>query len=40
MYYAKDMAAGNMAVSQARAPEISTGQNKVTSDVSVTYEIR
>lgn len=41
--YARDMAYGTGAVaneSKAVAPEISIGQNKVTSNVSVTYEIR
>jgi uncharacterized protein YggE len=33
-------AAGNQAKDAAVAPEISVGQNKVTDDVSVTYEIR
>lgn len=41
MYYAKDAALGGVAnESRAVAPTISTGQNKVTSDVTVTYEIR
>ncbi len=41
MYYAKAMAAGSGATDSApAAPEISVGQNKVTSDVSITYEIR
>jgi uncharacterized protein YggE len=41
MYYAKDVAMGSGATNQASVPPtISTGQNKVTSDVSVTYEIR
>lgn len=41
MYYAKDLAAGNGVSSQAAvAPTISTGENKVNSDVNVTYEIR
>jgi uncharacterized protein YggE len=39
IYYAKDMAVG-MGGSAPAAPEISVGQNKVTSNVSVTYEIR
>ncbi len=41
MYYSKDMAvsqAGNE--SRAIAPDISVGENKVTSNVSITYEIR
>lgn len=42
IYYAKTMAmdAGGMAAQSAPAPEIATGQNKITSNVSVTYEIR
>src|SRR3989344_4111193 len=40
MYYAKDTAVGMGGAEPARAPEISVGQNKVTSNVSVTYEIR
>ncbi len=43
MYYAKDAAmgsGGSANETRAVAPQISTGQNKVTSDVSVTYEIR
>lgn len=40
-YYAKDVAMGSGVASQAAvAPEISIGQNKVTSNVSITYEIR
>ncbi len=41
VYYAKSMAmdAGGTSAS-APAPEIATGQNKITSSVSVTYEIR
>ena len=41
-YYAKTMAmdAGGMGSAPAIAPEIATGQNKITSSVSVTYEIR
>lgn len=41
MYYGKEMAVGmgGDAVAQT-APAISVGQNKVTSDVSITYEIR
>lgn len=42
--YARDMAYGAGVVAnqstKAAAPEISIGQNKVTSDVTVTYEIR
>lgn len=41
VYYAKDtLASGAGNVAPQAAPEISTGQNKVTSNVSVTYEIR
>lgn len=40
LYYAKDAAVGMGGAEPARAPEISIGQNKVTSNVSVTYEIR
>lgn len=40
-YYSKlDSAVGMGGAEPARAPEISVGQNKVTSNVSVTYEIR
>lgn len=41
VYYAKTMSAG-MGASDAAAPspEIATGQNKITSNVSVTYEIQ
>ncbi len=40
MYYAKDSAVGMGGAEPARAPEISVGQNKVSSNVSITYEIR
>jgi uncharacterized protein YggE len=42
MYYAKDalMSASGTTAQNSAAPEISIGQNKVTSDVNVTYEIR
>ncbi len=41
MYYAKDMAVGMGGVAETRSsPEISVGQNKVSSDVNITYEIR
>lgn len=40
VYYAKTMAAGMAMDSVAPAPEIATGQNKITSNVNVTYEIR
>ena len=39
MVYAMKASMGDVAVSNA-APEIATGQNKFTSDVSITYEIR
>ena len=40
MYYAKDSVVGMGGAEPARAPEISVGQNKVSSNVSITYEIR
>ena len=42
VYYAKAMSAdsGRGSTAAAPAPEIATGQNKITSNVSVTYEIR
>lgn len=42
MYYSKsaNLAGGTMDVAAQTAPDISIGQNKVTSDVNVTYEIR
>jgi uncharacterized protein YggE len=41
VYYAKAMSAGAaMDSTAAPAPQIPTGQNKITSNVSVTYEIR
>lgn len=40
MYYAKAMAMDSAGSSAPAAPEISVGQNKVTSNVSITYEIR
>ncbi|TSC68266.1 MAG: hypothetical protein G01um101456_707 [Parcubacteria group bacterium Gr01-1014_56] len=41
MYYAKDSAMGMGGVAETRvSPEISVGQNKVISDVNITYEIR
>lgn len=41
IYYSKTLGMGGMAADSAPAsPEISVGQNKVTSDVTVTYEIR
>jgi uncharacterized protein YggE len=42
-YYARDMAygmGGGEAAVELKAPDISTGENKVISNVSVTYEIR
>ncbi|HZS43171.1 MAG TPA: SIMPL domain-containing protein [Candidatus Paceibacterota bacterium] len=38
--YAKDMALSQAAGSAPVAPEIPVGQNKITSDVTITYEIR
>lgn len=40
MYYAKDAGVGGTMTTHASAPEISVGQNKVTSDITITYEIR
>ena len=41
IYYAKAMSMdAGMGGASAPAPEIATGQNKITSDVSVTYEIK
>jgi uncharacterized protein YggE len=40
IYYDKAVTMGAGAASAPASPVISTGQNKVTSDVSVTYEIR
>jgi len=42
IYYGKAMSAdsGSFATAAAPAPEIATGQNKITSNVSVTYEIK
>ncbi len=41
IYYAKAMSAeSGMGSAPAPAPEIATGQNKITSNVSVTYEIQ
>jgi uncharacterized protein YggE len=39
-YYKLDSAVGMGGAEPARAPEISVGENKATSNVSVTYEIR
>ena len=40
IYYAKTMDAASGAAVPSASPDISVGQNKVTSDVSITYEIR
>ena len=40
VYYAKTMSAGMAMDAVAPAPEIATGQNKITSNVSITYEIQ
>lgn len=42
IYYAKDarMATEGMATNQASAPQLPTGENLVTVDVTITYEIR
>ncbi|OGG90895.1 hypothetical protein A3H16_01200 [Candidatus Kaiserbacteria bacterium RIFCSPLOWO2_12_FULL_53_8] len=40
IYYAKAMRAGMADSASAPSPEIPVGQNKITSNVSVTYEIR
>ncbi len=40
VYYAKAMSADSVGLGGAPAPEIATGQNKITSNVSVTYEIQ
>ena len=40
VYYAKTMAADSLGAQAAPAPEIAVGQNKITSNVSVIYEIR
>ncbi len=39
-YYSERAVAGNMAVDQAKAPTLPTGENKVSVTVNVTYEIR
>ena len=40
IYYAKAMSADSLGRGTAPAPEIATGQNRITSNVDVTYEIR
>lgn len=40
VYFAKAVMADSVGGSAPRAPEIATGENKVTSNVSITYEIR
>jgi len=40
VYYPKAMALDSASGAAAPAPDIPTGQNKITSDVTVTYEIR
>jgi len=40
IYYAKAMSAGATMDAVAPSPQIPTGQNKITSNVNVTYEIR
>ncbi|HVU06446.1 MAG TPA: SIMPL domain-containing protein [Candidatus Paceibacterota bacterium] len=40
IYYAKDMAYGMGGAANQSAPSIPTGENKITSNVSLTYEIR
>ena len=40
MYAEKSMMAGDMAVASAPAPELPKGENKITSNVTITYEIR
>ena len=40
LYYSRDAALGLGGAEAVKAPEISVGENKVTSNVSVTYEIR
>jgi len=39
-YYAKGMAVAAMDSRESVAPELPTGQNKITSNVNITYEIR
>jgi uncharacterized protein YggE len=39
-YYSKGMAMDSRVSNEAVAPEIPTGENKITSNVSITYEIR
>ena len=38
--FAKGMMADSVTVSSAPAPELPTGENKITSNVTITYEIR
>lgn len=40
VYFAKSMGMSADAVAPAAAPEIPTGQNKITSNVSITYEVQ
>ncbi len=40
MYYSKDAMAQSGGVESAPAPELPTGENKITSNVTITYEIR
>ncbi len=40
MYYAKDMAMTNAAASEAPRATIPKGENTITSDVTITYEVR
>lgn len=39
IYYSRDMAAGNM-MSEKAAPQIPSGENKIVSNVTITYEIK
>lgn len=39
-YYGRDMAMGGVAESKVTAPSIPTGENEITVNVSITYEIR
>lgn len=40
IYYAKSMAMDSAVVAPSPAPELPTGENKITSNVTITYEIR
>ncbi len=40
IYYARDMAMGMGGSSEASAPQLPTGENKITSNVTITYEIK